>query len=82
MDELKEAIKGSDIEVIKAKLEAATKPLHEFSTAIYQQPGQDAGGCGAGTCGHDHDQGQGQGDPQQDNVVDADYEVKDEGDKK
>ena len=74
-DELKEALKGNDIEQIKAKLEALTKPLYEFSSAIYQQQGQEgqAGGCGTGTCG----QNQGP-DTQQDNVVDADYEVKDD----
>jgi len=74
-DELKEALKGNDIEHIKAKLEALTKPLYEFSSAIYQQQGQEgqAGGCGTGTCG----QNQGP-DTQQDNVVDADYEVKDD----
>ena len=74
-DELKEALKGNDIEQIKAKLEALTKPLYEFSSAMYQQQGQEgqAGGCGTGTCG----QNQGP-DTQQDNVVDADYEVKDD----
>ena len=78
VDELKEAIKGNDVEQLKAKLEALTKPLYEFSSAIYQQQGQEgqAGGCGTGTCGHDHGQG-----AQQDNVVDADYEVKDEKNK-
>jgi len=81
VDELKEALKGNDIEMIKAKLEAATRLLHEFSAVIYQQPGQQGGGCGAGTCGHEHGQDQGQG-TRQDNVVDADYEVKDEGNKK
>lgn len=75
-DELKETLKGEDIEAIKAKSEALTKVLYELTTAMYQQAGPEGapgaeGGCGGqGGCGT-----QGANDP---NVVDADYEVVDE----
>ncbi|BAF59059.1 molecular chaperone [Pelotomaculum thermopropionicum SI] len=68
-DELKEAMKGKDIGAIKAKLEALTGPLYELTAAMYQKTGQAqgaAGGTGAGGPGG------------RDNVVDADFEVKDD----
>ena len=44
-DVLKETLKGSDIEKIKADTEALSKPLYEMTSAVYQQAGgQDAGG--------------------------------------
>ncbi|OPX81788.1 MAG: Chaperone protein DnaK [Pelotomaculum sp. PtaB.Bin013] len=73
-DELKEAIKGGSVESIKAKLEAITSPLYELTASMYQQTGQgqaNAGNAGAGYAG-----GAGQGD--KDNVVDADFEVKED----
>lgn len=74
IEELKEALKGDDIEAVKQKLEAVTQPLYELSAAMYKQQAeqaQGAGGCGAGGCGA------GQA-PNGEKVVDADYEVKDE----
>lgn len=73
-DELKEAVKGGDVESIKAKLEAITGPLYELTASMYQKTGQEqanAGNAGAGYAG-----GTGQGD--KDNVVDADFEVKED----
>jgi len=73
-DELKDAMKGGSIESIKAKLEAITGPLYELTASMYQKTGQDqanAGNAGAGYAG-----GPGQGN--KDNVVDADFEVKDD----
>lgn len=73
-EQLKEAVKGDDIEKIKSSLEELTKPLYELSAAMYQQqaeanPDGSAGqGCGAGGCGADA------GDTKE-NVVDAEYEV-------
>lgn len=73
-DELKEALKGTDTDLIKTKVEALTGPLYELSAAMYQQTGQqqaDAGQAeeaGTGAAGPDP----------KDNVVDADYEVKEE----
>ncbi|KJS18060.1 MAG: molecular chaperone DnaK [Peptococcaceae bacterium BRH_c4b] len=73
VEELKEALKGSDMDDIKQKTENLSKPLYEMTSAMYQQQAQEGqGGCGAGGCGA------GAGSDQKDNVVDADFEVKDE----
>lgn len=73
VEELKEALKGNDTEVIKQKVENLSKPLYEMSAAMYQQGQQDQGpGCGAGGCGAGDPGGQ----KDKDNVVDADFEVK------
>ena len=73
VDELRTAMNGDDIDEIKNKLEAVTKPLHELTSAMYQQQqaqqGAPEGGCAGGSCG---------GNAEKDNVVDADYEVKDD----
>lgn len=68
-DELKKALEGADIEEIKSKTEALTSVLYELSSKMYQQAGAEAGGA----AGQQHGEPQGAGD---DNVVDADYEVK------
>jgi len=73
-DALKEALKGSDIELIKNKSEELTKPLYELTTAMYQQTAQaeGQGGPGAGNPG-------GAGTQADDNVVDAEFkEVNDD----
>jgi molecular chaperone DnaK len=68
-DELKAALEGTDIENIKQKSEALSKVLHEISTKAYQQTQQGAPG----------QEGPGEEQPKQDdNVYDADYDVKDE----
>ncbi|WP_333871300.1 molecular chaperone DnaK [Desulforamulus putei] len=71
IEELRQAMNGNDIDRIKNKLEELTKPLYELTSAMYQQQAQqDAqGGCAGGGCGSN---------AQKDNVVDADYEVKDD----
>jgi len=74
-DELKEAVKGGDVETIKAKLEAVTGPLYELTAAMYQKTGQDQG-CAGGTCGGGQAGEPGQG--HKENVVDADFEVKED----
>ena len=73
---LKESLKGSDIEKIKADTEALSKPLYELTSAVYQQAGPQAGpqgqpgaGAGAGATG---------GARQDDKVVDAEYKVVDD----
>ena len=73
-DELKEAVKGGDIETIKSKLETLTGPLYELTAAMYQKTAEEqgqAGGDGGGA------QAGGDKDPK-DNVVDADFEVKED----
>jgi molecular chaperone DnaK len=73
VEALRSSLAGSDIEDIKAKTEELNKPLHELATAMYQQnagqPGAE-GGCAGGNCGEQQQQ------PADDNVVDAEYEVK------
>lgn len=69
VEDLKESMKGNDIELIKQKLEAVTQPLYELTTLLYQQKEADRQGGGpAGDAGK-----AGKSD---ENVVDADYEVK------
>ena len=77
IDKLKEALKGSDIEAIKAATEEARQPLYELSAAAYQQAQQAAGAAGAAP-GADA-RANAQNAPQDDNVVDAEFtEVKDD----
>ena len=77
VDKLKEALKGSDIEAIKAATEEVRQPLYELSAAAYQQAQQAAGAAGAAP-GADANAGA-QSAPQDDNVVDAEFtEVKDD----
>ncbi|MFZ5590695.1 MAG: molecular chaperone DnaK [Bacillota bacterium] len=73
VDELKEALQGNDLDKIKQKLEAVSGPLFELTTLLYQQKGQQeqTGGSGAGGCGT------GGQEEKKENVVDADFEVKD-----
>lgn len=77
LEELKEALKGTDIDAIKAKSEAVTTPLYELTTAMYQQQGaagaEGAPGAGPGDAGT--------GQPKDDNVVDAEYKVVDDENK-
>ncbi|MBE3587582.1 MAG: molecular chaperone DnaK [Thermoanaerobacteraceae bacterium] len=69
VEDLREALKGKDLEAIKSRIEALTGPLYELTTLLYQQKGQQAQQAGAGGAGA------GGGDEK---VVDADYEIKDD----
>ena len=65
VDKLKETLKGTDTEAIKAQTEALTKKFYEISEKLYQQAQAAqaaAGDAGAGAAG-----------AADDNVVDADY---------
>lgn len=69
VEELKNALQGKDVDLIKRKTEELTKPLFEMTASMYQQQ------AAQGQPG----QAQGQGGPAKDEkVVDADYEVKDD----
>ena len=74
ISKLKETLKGSDVEAIKAATEELTKAFHPIAEKLYQQagpqgqPGPDMGGAGFG----------GQTGPADDGVVDADYTVVDD----
>lgn len=79
---LKETLKGDDTEKIKADAEALTKPLHELTEKLYQQAqqaqqaqqqAQNAGAQQGSQAGAKKDK---------DNVVDADYKVVNDDDKK
>lgn len=68
---LKETLKGDDTEKIKADADALTKPLHELTENLYKQAQQ-----------AQQAQQQSAGKQDKDNVVDADYKVVDDDDKK
>ncbi|NLD19938.1 MAG: molecular chaperone DnaK [Clostridiales bacterium] len=77
-DELSKALEANNIEDIKAKTETLTEKFHTISSKMYQQA-QAAGAdpnMGGGAGAADADAGSAQ--PNDDNVVDADYEVVDE----
>lgn len=79
VDALKEAVGGNDIDDIKNKTEELTKPLYELTTAMYQQAqaeGQSTQSDGAGAGPEAAPGGE------DENVVDADYEVKDDSEQK
>ena len=81
-DELSKALEANNIEDIKAKTEKLIEKFHTISAKMYQQqaqaqqgadPNMGAGAGAAGAAG-----GTNAGGAQDDNVVDADYEVVDE----
>lgn len=71
-DDLKEALSKDNIEEIKQKSEALSQSLHKLSERIYKEAGAQAG-QEAGPEGAENTNA-----GQQDNVVDADYEVMDD----
>ena len=80
INKLKEALKGNDVEAIKAATEEANKAFYPVAEKMYQQanpqggqPGADGCNCGSGDCGGSC--GSCGTDP---NVVDADYTVVDD----
>ncbi len=87
INNVKEALKGTDTDKIKSSTEVLTQAFYDISSKIYQQNPGAAGGPNPGAGfegGPDFGGGAnhgGQG-PAQDNVYDADYKVVDEDDKK
>ena len=74
IDPLRKAMEGDDPEEIKRLSEELTQASHKLAEAMYQQASQ--GGPGGPEGGPQQDTG---GGPQQDDVVDADFEeVKDD----
>jgi len=71
-DELRKALAGKDIELIKTKSEALAKVLQEVGTVVYQQVAQERAKTEQATTGKPP-----QGESER-KVVDAEYEVKDE----
>lgn len=78
---LKETLKGVDTEKIKADADALTKPLHELTENLYKQA-QQAQQAQQQAAGQQGAQQQSAGKQDKDNVVDADYKVVDDDDKK
>lgn len=78
---LKETLKGDDTEKIKADADALTKPLHELTENLYKQA-QQAQQAQQQAAGQQGAQQQSTGKQDKDNVVDADYKVVDDDDKK
>lgn len=73
IDVLKESLKGTDTEKIKADTEALSKPLYELTSAVYQQAGAQEGTPEqAGPSGADN------GAKSDEKVVDAEYKVMDD----
>lgn len=83
IEKLKETLKGTDTEQIKADTEELTKPLYELTAAVYNQAGGQEGAPGAegfnpgfNPGGADHNTGK------DEKVVDAEYKVVDDDKKK
>ncbi len=77
MEELKKALEGDDVELIKKKMDELSTPLHAFSTTIYQQQAQSQGGQEPPSGGQENGGQESQGKKDDDDkTVDADYEVK------
>ena len=72
LDELRKALAGTDIELIKGKSEALAKILQEVGTVVYQQVAQERAKSEQATSSKPPE-----GEPEK-KVVDAEYEVKDE----
>ncbi|WP_324717520.1 molecular chaperone DnaK [Carboxydochorda subterranea] len=74
-EELRKAMDGSDVQLIKDRTEALSKALHEVTTAVYAassaQPGPNGAGATAGAGPDGHASGE--------KVVDADYRVENPG---
>ncbi len=67
-DQLKESLKGTDLEKIKADTEELTKPLYEMSAAMYKEEQEAAQG----------EQGGATDAPNGEKIVDAEYKVVDD----
>ncbi len=72
VDEVRKALAGKDVELIKTRSEALAKVLQEVGTVVYQQVAQERAKSEQAVAGKP---AQGESDRK---VVDAEYEVKDE----
>ncbi len=73
---LKEALADTKTEAIKEKAEALSKPLYELTGKLYEQAQANAQQSGQEQAGHGTD------GPKKDDVVDGDYKVMDDDEKK
>ena len=77
-DALSRALEGTNVEEIKEKTEKLTEEFHTISSKMYQQAQANQEQAQSQNMGQDSGSSEGP----QDNVVDAEYEVVDEDDKK
>lgn len=77
-DALSRALEGTNVEEIKEKTEKLTEEFHTISSKMYQQAQANQEQAQSQNMGQDSGSSEGT----QDNVVDAEYEVVDEDDKK
>ena len=73
LDELNKIKDGEDIEAIKKAMEDLNQAFYAVSSKIYQEAGAQGADPNMGGAGAQEQQG-----PADDNVVDADFEVKDD----
>jgi molecular chaperone DnaK len=74
LNELKKALEGDNIEEIKTKTEELTQEFYSISQKMYDQTQGQGAGTGTGADGEGHSEN--------DDVVDADFEVMDDDDNK
>ncbi|MCR2032148.1 molecular chaperone DnaK [Anaerofustis stercorihominis] len=74
--DLKEKLEGSDVEAIKTATEKLSEALYPIAEKLYAEQAQNGAGAAQGT-----DVGNNSETKEDDNVVDADYEVVDDDDK-
>ncbi len=85
IEELKEAMNGDDVEKIKNASEKLSSTLHEISSNLYDQVRQDQEAAGGGQAAggeqaysQEGQESQSAGSAEEEDVVDADYEVMDD----
>lgn len=78
IEKLKETLKGSDADKIKADADALTKPLHELTEKLYQQAQQAQQAAQAAQGAQGAQQGPQQAAAHKGDTVDADYKVVDD----
>ena len=81
LTKLKDAMKGTDVEAIKAATEEASKAFYPIAEKMYQQANPQGGQAGPDMGGANFAGGAPGGSNTDPNVVDADYEVVDDDNK-
>ena len=78
IEKVREAVKGEDLDAIKSAVSALEQASHAFATQLYQkaQAAQGAAGAQAGPQGPFGGETPNQGPKQDDDTIDADFEVK------
>jgi molecular chaperone DnaK len=78
LDDLKEKLKGDDIEAIKASSENLEKATHKMAEELYKTGQAGAGASAAADAGAGESQPEGGKEQKKDGAVDADFEVVDD----